>query len=74
METRITVQLEAPGREEVAEGVQLRAYRKKKRLIYDCSCIPWKRNVSVRFAKAYSVIQYSLRSAAIVCALHVFPN
>ena len=72
--TRITVQLEAPDREEAAEEVQLRAYRKRKRLIYDCSCIPWKRNASVRFAKAFSVTRYSLRSVAIVYVLHVFPN
>jgi len=74
VEARITVQLEALDREEAAGVVQLRAYRKKKRLIYDCSCIPWKRNASVRFAKAYSVIQYSLKSVVIVCVLHVFPN
>lgn len=74
METRITAQLEAPDRGEVAEEVLLLAYKKRKRLIYDCSCILWKRNASVQFVKVYSVIQYSLKSAAIVCARRVFPN
>lgn len=74
VETRIIARLEAPDLEEAAEVVLLRVYRKKKRSICDCSCILWKRSTSVRFAKAYSGIQYSLRSAAIVCVLHVFPN